>query len=206
MGCGRLRCAPRSSAVVKLKDADPPSVAWAARDHTSFASSEVNGKVFRILSLESEPQSWARSIGLQLSVNRLNKPVEEHPLNARMIVEVFDVAKARYRAACVHMKRRGAMGRDRASEAGRYRGALEESGESLAAGCVQLQNVDGFGVEHAPEVQGVVAVFAGGNFDGAGNSIANSPHVGETVGAYGFLEPGNVVVNKMLRKPDGLSR
>ena len=50
---------------------------------------------------------------------------------------------------------------DGPAEARRYRGSLQKSGKSLAACRVQLQYVDGFGLKHSPEIEEVVAIFAG---------------------------------------------
>jgi hypothetical protein len=53
---------------------------------------------------EGETQARPRSIGLQLSIYRWNKSIEEHLLYTHMIMEVFDVPEFRNCTADMHVK------------------------------------------------------------------------------------------------------
>jgi len=114
-------------------------------------------------------------------MDRRNEAVKQHALDADVIMEVLDIAESRGRTSHMHMERRGAVSGDRAAETRRDCRSFEESRESLAASCVELQNIDGLGLEHAPEVEGVVAIFAGRDVHAAGSAVANPPQIGEMI-------------------------
>ena len=60
---------------------------------------EGHGERLGVFALKGEAKAWAGSIRAQVPALRQPGAVEEHPLDARMIVEVFRVASGRRRAA-----------------------------------------------------------------------------------------------------------
>ena len=65
--------------------------------------------------LEKESHSGSGSIGLQLPIFGWKETIEEHRLDSRMIMEVFDVAEGRDDATRVHMQRGRTVRGDRVS-------------------------------------------------------------------------------------------
>ena len=107
------------------------------------------------------------------AVMRDGGAVEQHLLDAHMIVEPLEVAQPRHSATDMTMHRRGAMGRQVDVMGFAQRSDLQETGDAAAACGVGLQNVDGVGLQHAARVVQGVSVFAGGDFDFARRAFAH---------------------------------
>ena len=102
--------------------------------------------------LKRRPHTGPGSIGLQLSLPGWNKSIEEHRLNARVIVEVFDVAKLWNRATDVHVKGWRTMRRDGRSETRCHGCSFKEAGEAFAARRIELDDIDCLCLKHSPEI------------------------------------------------------
>src|SRR5438309_11093882 len=85
------------------------------------------------------------------------------------------------------MERRPTVTGKRQLERGTDRGHPQPLGDPGAASGVRLENIDGTGAEHGPEVTEVVAVLTGGDVEGQG--LAENPEAVEVVGAHRLLEP-----------------
>src|SRR5438309_2535452 len=77
--------------------------------------------------------------------------------------------------------------------------SLKKSGNSAAAGCIRLQNVNSSSAKHSLKVSGVVAVFTCGNFHTGRRSIAQQSQPCKIVGGNGLLEPTYIQIREFFR-------
>src|SRR5687767_10338407 len=96
-----------------------------------------------LLQLQSMPGT--AEIGTHRAAHGRRETVEEHRLDAGMIVEVFEMDEALHRAARVQMHRGRTVRRQRNAERIAQSGRLHEPGDAAAAGRIGLQDVDGAG-------------------------------------------------------------
>ncbi len=61
--------------------------------HNGFRLRRSCGKTGRVGPFEFEPKTWACAIRRQRAIHRLRHPVEEHPLDSRMIEKIFSDAE-----------------------------------------------------------------------------------------------------------------
>src|SRR6476469_3541085 len=79
---------------------------------------------------------------------------------------------------------------------------MEEFGDAAAAGHIDLDAVDRFGVDEVQEVGKAVAVLPRG--DVAAERVADLPQSGMVIGADGLLEPGDAEAFEGAAQADGL--
>src|SRR5690348_12597641 len=110
------------------------------------------------LQLDAEPRT--REIRTQLAMLWRERTVEEHVLDADVIVEVLDVAQPLERARRLRVQQGGAVRRER--NAPRLAQGIhdEKPRDAAAARGVGLQYVDGMGIERRLEIRRRVAVLA----------------------------------------------
>src|SRR4051812_38916669 len=93
-------------------------------------------------------------------------------LDARVVVEILEMAERTKRAACMGVQVWSAVSRQRKLKGLTERGHGEDAGDSPASRDVGLHDVDAICVEHAPEVVEHVAIFAGADLHSGGSPIA----------------------------------
>src|SRR6202042_3775212 len=94
---------------------------------------------------------------------RVKCPVEEHCLDAGVVVKVLQVAEVRDRGGDVGVQVRRAVAGDLQAAGGGHGGGAQPLGDTAAAGHVDLQAVNRLGVDHAGEVGQVEAVLPRGH-------------------------------------------
>ena len=125
--------------------------------------------------LQLEPVAGAVEVGPQCPAVGLGHAVEQHRLDARVVVEVLEVLELRGGAQRVNVeRRRGVSGQaQRARTAERTH--AHQLGDPSAAGHVGLEHVHGARLEHPLEVREVVAVLARGDRHAGRRAVANQP-------------------------------
>src|SRR5205085_1492622 len=92
--------------------------------------SSLRGIGFGVGALQFESDAGPAEVGREEAVHRSARAIEEHLLDARVVVEIFDGMEMRERAAGVQMERgRGVRGERYAGRI-RQRGRAEESGDA----------------------------------------------------------------------------
>src|SRR5579872_3796610 len=104
--------------------------------------------------LETHP--WLREIGAQAAVERSQGAVEQHLLDAHVIMKVFDVADRPRGATWMNVQRWPAMSREWQRTRLTKRGHLKKARDASAASGVGLQDIDRSGRQHSLEVRQVV--------------------------------------------------
>ncbi len=94
----------------------------------------------------------------------------------------------------MQMDRGAAVKRERHRSCAAQRSDAQQLSDARAPGDVGLEHVDRTGLEHAPEVERVVAVLARGDLHAGGGPIAHQPQALEIVGGHRLLEPAHAGV------------
>jgi hypothetical protein len=81
---------------------------------------------------------------------------------------------------------------------------LHETSDTEAARGVGLQHVHGTSREHAVEIEGIIAVFAGGDLDAGGAAFTHQTHAGEIVAGDRLLEIDDAQLADDFRHRKGL--
>ena len=95
------------------------------------------------------------------------------------------------------------MGRERQAPSFAQGAGPQEAGDPAAAGRVGLEDVDGAGLEHPPEIEEVVAVLARGDVHAGRGPVAEQPEALEVVGRDRLLEPAHASVRRTARPGPG---
>jgi hypothetical protein len=135
-----------------------------------------------------------------------DKTVKQHPLDASVIVEVFDVSEVWDRAAYVHMQARRAVCRKGTPEAPRNRCSLKEAGKAPAPCSIELQHIDGFRLKHSPEIQGIVSILPGSQLHWCWYGIPDTLEVLQPIGTHRFFKPGHIALRKFVSERNRLLR
>src|SRR5579883_904733 len=149
-------------------------------------------ELLNIGAAEFEAEAVARETGAEKAVVGLDETVEEDALDALMIVEIFKIARGACDAAEVHVNGRRGMRRERDGAREALGIDIDEPGDAAAACGIRLENVDGFRIEHAAKVEGIVSVFAGGDIHSGGAVIANQPQAFQIIRTDGLFEAADV--------------
>ena len=120
----------------------------------------------------------AVGIGAQRPIDKLGQPVEEHRLDADVVVEVLEVAKPVDAAQGVGRELRGAVAREVKVMGGAEAVHTEQAGDAPAAGDVGLEAVDA--ADQVTKVGEDVAVLPGRDVD-----VALLAYLAETVAVVG---------------------
>ena len=135
----------------------------------------------------------------QLPTSRAQSPVEEHRLDAVVIVEVLQVAQVGHRSGHVGVQVGGAVTRNLEVVGLGHRRRPQPDGVAAAAGDVDLQAVDRAGAHHLGEVIKAVAVLPGGHI--GTTAITDLPQPIEVVGGYRLFKPDDVVLARRTAGP-----
>ena len=82
---------------------------------------------------------------------------------------------------------------------------LQNPSHTAAARDIGLLHVDRAGSQHAPEVEHVVAILAGGDVHAGGGAVAHQPQAVEVIGGDRLFEPAHAVfIGENFRLPEGL--
>ena len=111
-------------------------------------------------------------VGRQAAVLRIRHSVEEHAFDANVVVKIFAVAVGARRAAGVQVLQRRAMRGERHAPSRADGVREEEAADAAAPRGVGHDHVHGAALDHAAEVRDVVAVFAVGDFEAGGRTVA----------------------------------
>src|SRR5579885_372747 len=149
-------------------------------------------ELLNIGAAEFEAEAVARETGAEKAVVGLDETVEEDALDALMIVEILKIARGACDAAEVHVNGRRGMRRERDGAREALGIDIDEPGDAAAACGIRLENVDGFRIEHAAKVEGIVSVFAGGDIHSGGAVIANQPQAFQIIRTDGLFEAADV--------------
>ena len=114
---------------------------------------------------EGETKSWTRKIGGNLTVMRLGGSVEQHVLDAHMVVEPFEVTQPRRGAGGMKMQGRGAMSRQIDVLRLAQCRDLRKARNAAATRHIGLQHIDRREREQPTEVVEIVAVLSGGDIE-----------------------------------------
>src|SRR6185312_16826441 len=131
--------------------------------------------------LEIETESRPTEIGTDASLLGHGRAVEQHRLDAHMVMEPFEMAQPGDGAAGMQMQGGRGMGGEVEAARGAQRADLEKAGETAAPCRVGLQHIDGLGIEHAAEIEAVIAILAGGDLHAVRRPRANEVQLVEMV-------------------------
>src|SRR3569832_525720 len=92
--------------------------------------------------LELQPSSGTGEIRHDLSIARSWRAVEQHVLDAHMVMKPFQMTQARRSAGDMQMQRRRAVAGKIGMKGIAERGGLQESRVAAAARCIGLLHVD----------------------------------------------------------------
>jgi len=133
-----------------------------------------------------------RAAGHDGPVLWIERAVEQHGLDADVVVEPLQMTGVGHGRGDVGVQMWGAVTRDVQPEPLGDGRRAQPHGDAAAAGHVGLKAVDGSGGRHPSEVRQVVAVLTGR--DVRGDGIAHLVQPAEVVGGDGFLEPDDAEV------------
>ena len=91
---------------------------------------------------------------MQPSFCAVAKAIEEHGLDADVVMEVLDVTQRARGTAEMHVDSGAAMRGKREGMRVGDGGRIHETGNTAAAGGIGLDDIDGFGVDHFAQVHG----------------------------------------------------
>src|SRR5437763_14738886 len=95
-----------------------------------------------LLPLQLDAEAGSREVGGQRSVAGIEEPIEQHALEADVIVKPLEVREARRGARDVRMEGRRTMGRQWNLKGVGERGRALKAGDPAAARDVGLQHID----------------------------------------------------------------
>ena len=147
-------------------------------------------------SLELQPQARARGIRDEGATVRFERPLEEHVLDAGVVVEVLQVPQGNDGAAGVGVNRGCRMRREIHPAGLAEGGHLQEPRNPRASRSVGLEHVHR--LKHPAEVVEVVTVLAGGNLHARGGVISDQTQPFEIVGGDRLLEPNHAEVRELF--------
>lgn len=96
-----------------------------------------------VLSLEVETDAGAREIGMEQAIGRQDSAIEEHTLDAHVVMKVFNRPKIGYGATGVQVQGWRAVGRKRHAPRLDQRSRPQKAGDSAAARAIGLLHIDG---------------------------------------------------------------
>src|SRR5262245_26507093 len=113
-------------------------------------------------------------------------------------MKIFDVTSPWDSTAQMCVNRWSGMSRERNMMRLNKSGRFEKSAEPRTACCIHLKDVNGAGLEHPPEISGVVAVFARGDIHAGGRMVTNQRKTFEVIRRHRFFKPAHIVCGKQL--------
>src|SRR4051794_28215363 len=134
-----------------------------------------------IRALQLQPESGTREVGRQLASDRNGRSVEEHLLYPNVVVKIFKMTNLLACTSECDVQGWCSMCRERQTVGDTELRRLQESRYPAATGCVSLEDINGPGVYHPPEVVGIVTVLSGRNVHPGGSAVANEMQALEIV-------------------------
>src|SRR5689334_20429885 len=126
----------------------------------------------RIRLLQCEPQSRPTEIGRDGACSGHGRAIEQHSLDAYVIVKVFEMTNARRRASDSDVQCGCAVTRKGKLKCIRDSGRAQKACDTRAASGIRLQYVDRTGTTQAHEIAHVVAVLTGADRHAGRTTIA----------------------------------
>lgn len=151
-----------------------------------------------------QTNAWAREIGLERPVDRIARTLEEHALDADVIVEVLHVAQGLTCQRSVQRYMWRTMDRERDHRGLAQAVGGQEPAKSAASRGVRLQAIHGVGIEHLPKIIPRVTVLSGSYFHARRRAFAHLTQAFQIVVIDRLLEPLHAKRCELMSELHGL--